>query len=155
MYQTDYDDFRKLLADLCTSVNRPFTDDLLRVFWEDLRAVPFGAVKARAAVLRVSGKTKFVSNDLRPSADDKPVAPIGAPSPLDLLSDFALKNYPLTPGQISGPWTWFGEEFDAPGIDGKMRYKHGVRITGVTIPADGDRTGYRITLADLQLRGAA
>lgn len=156
MYQNDFDDFRRLLADLCTSVNRPFTDDLLRVFWDDLKAVPFATVKVRAMVLRTTGKTKFASNDLRPTAnDEKPMAPIGGPTSTEQLTDYVLRNFSLTPNQLRLPWQFLGQEFDAPGLDGKAKYRNGVNITTVIVPPDGDNQGYRVTLDDLQFERAA
>lgn len=70
MYPIEFDDFKQTLHDLCVSVNRPLTDDLARVFWEDLRYVPLGDVRAQAKRLRTAGKTRFVAADLKP---DRPV----------------------------------------------------------------------------------
>jgi hypothetical protein len=77
------------------------------------------------------------------------------PTIQDRLCDFVLQHRSLTPNQIRLPWKYIGREFDAPGLDGKMRHNHGVEITGVIVPADGDHPGYRVMLADLQLEAAA
>lgn len=86
MYQTDFDDFKKTLSDLCTAVNRPFNDDLARVFWEDLKRVDLSAVKERSKYLRACGKTRFTSTDLRPEIE-RP-APEIRPSPTDGTDEF-------------------------------------------------------------------
>jgi hypothetical protein len=81
MYQTDYDDFKKTLGDLCVAVNRPFNDDMARVFWEDLRGVHLSAVKERAKFLRACGKTRFTSSDLRPEREQERPANNFTPPP--------------------------------------------------------------------------
>ena len=73
MYQTDYDEFKKTLSDLCVSVNRPFNDDLCRVFWDDLKSAHLSSVRERAKYLRACGKTRFTANDLRPEPEAAPV----------------------------------------------------------------------------------
>jgi hypothetical protein len=77
------------------------------------------------------------------------------PSVHEALSDYVLRNRTLTPNQLRMPWKYIGKTFDAVGIDGKMRPHHGVEITGVIIPADGDHPGYRVMVADLQIERAA
>lgn len=69
MFEAEYDDFVSELTDLCLSVNRPCGDDLVRVFWEDLKGVPLPTIKRRAAALRQAGKTRFTSYDLRPEPE--------------------------------------------------------------------------------------
>jgi hypothetical protein len=152
VFQSEFDEFKKSLSDLCTAVNRPFNDDLCRVFWEDLKSIPLGQVQFRAKLLRATGKTKFTSNDLRPPPEEKPVetGPSG-PSVMDQLNDFVIKNFPLTERQVGSPWQYLGEEFDAPGVDGKMRRNHGVNITGVVVPADGNAPSYRVMVQDMSL----
>lgn len=66
MYSAEYDAFKQTLTDLCVAVNRPVNDDLVRVFWEDLRPCSLREVQERSAQLRREGKTKFTSADLRP-----------------------------------------------------------------------------------------
>jgi hypothetical protein len=80
MYPAEYDDFKKTIADLCTAVNRPFNDDLARVFWEDLRHSHLSAIRERAKYLRACGKTRFTSNDLRPEPEKEP-PPAYKPAP--------------------------------------------------------------------------
>ena len=87
MLQTEFDQFKTVLSDLCVSVNRPFNDDLLRVFWEDLRSVPLHRVKDRAKCLREVGKTRFVASDLRPDPEPQRV-----PIPDVLRRDLALST---------------------------------------------------------------
>lgn len=69
MYSTDYDEFKKTLSDLCISVNRPFNDDLCRVFWEDLRGQHLSEVRERAKYVRACGKTRFTAHDLKPERE--------------------------------------------------------------------------------------
>jgi hypothetical protein len=83
-----------------------------------------------------------------------PVAAATGPSNVDLLTDFVLRNRTLSKNQLRMPWTFFGRQFDAPGLDEKMRHNHGVEITGVIIPADGDYPGYRVMLQDMQMAAA-
>ena len=155
MYQTDFDDFKKTLTDLCVSVNRPINDDLVRVFWDDLKNVPLAKIQFRAKLLRTTGKTKFTSNDLRPEPEElhRPVQ--DGPSVQDRLTAFVLKNYSLTFTQLRSPWTFIGKQFDAPDLNGKMRHNHGCEITGVVIPADGESPSYRIMVEDMQMGRAA
>ncbi len=68
MYQAEFEAFQRTLTDLCVAVNRPVNDDLVRVFWEDLRGCNFREVQECCARLRREGKTKFTSADLRPTA---------------------------------------------------------------------------------------
>lgn len=94
MYQADYDEFKKTLSDLCVAVNRPFNDDLARVFWEDLKGAHLSAVKERAKFLRACGKSRFTSQDLKPEPD-KP-APVICRSPAEGIDEFDSRgNYCL------------------------------------------------------------
>lgn len=83
----------------------------------------------------------------------KPVAPDKGPTVAERLKDYVLRNYDITPNQLRQPWEFIGREFDAPGPDGKMRYHHGVEITGVVVPADPEREriAVRVMVADMQL----
>lgn len=66
MYTAEFDAFKQTLSDLCTAVNRPFNDDLVRVFWDDLRPHQLYQIQERARNLRRDGNQKFKSADLRP-----------------------------------------------------------------------------------------
>lgn len=80
MYQTDFDEFKKTIGDLCVSVNRPFNDDLARVFWEDLKGQHLSEIRERAKYLRACGKSRFTANDLKP---ERPAAqPVNTFRPL-------------------------------------------------------------------------
>jgi hypothetical protein len=79
MYAVEFDDFKQTLSDLCVSVNRPFTDELTRVFWEDLRHVPLGDVRSQSHKLRTTGKTRFVAADLKP---ERPAPAVSTFEPL-------------------------------------------------------------------------
>lgn len=70
MYLSDEPEFAKLIKDLCTSTDRPFDKDLVRVFWTDLQDVPLAAIQRQAAALRTKGVKRFSSNDLRPPAQE-------------------------------------------------------------------------------------
>jgi hypothetical protein len=86
MYQTDYDEFKKTLSDLCVSVNRPFNDDLCRVFWDDLRGQHLSAIRERAKYVRACGKTRFTAHDLKP--EPEPPAPANTYTPPPNFDDF-------------------------------------------------------------------
>lgn len=77
------------------------------------------------------------------------------PSMHEELTDFVLRNRQLTDHQRRMPWKYLGRTFDAPGIDGKTRAHHGVEITGVIVPSDGEHPGYRVMIADMQVELAA
>lgn len=66
MYNAEFDTFKQTLTDLCIAVNRPYNDDLMRVFWEDLRPWQLPSIQERAKWLRAEGKKQFTSADLRP-----------------------------------------------------------------------------------------
>jgi hypothetical protein len=66
MYAAEFDAFKQTLTDLCVAVNRPVNDDLVRVFWDDLRPCSLPGIQEHAKKLRREGKTKFTSADLRP-----------------------------------------------------------------------------------------
>lgn len=68
MYTAEFDAFKQTLTDLCVAVNRPVNDDLVRVFWDDLRSCQLYQVQEHAGRLRREGKTRFTSADLRPTA---------------------------------------------------------------------------------------
>jgi hypothetical protein len=65
MYTAEFDAFKQTLTDLCVSVNRPVNDDLVRVFWDDLRPCSLHQIQEHAKRLRVEGKTRFTAADLR------------------------------------------------------------------------------------------
>jgi hypothetical protein len=44
---TDTEGFRKVLARLCATMDRPFTEELVDAWWKSLRHVPFEIVKAK------------------------------------------------------------------------------------------------------------
>jgi hypothetical protein len=77
MYTAEFDTFKQTLTDLCVAVNRPYNDDLVRVFWEDLRPCPLPQIQEHAKRLRAEGKTKFTSADLRPAT-----RPMGTAEPM-------------------------------------------------------------------------
>lgn len=80
----------------------------------------------------------------------KPAASSG-PSATDRLTNYVIRNKPLTEAQLRMPWKYLAELFDAPDATGKMVANFGLRITGVVVPADGDKPGYRVMLADTAL----
>lgn len=160
MYQSEFDQFKTVLSDLCTAVNRPFTDDLLRVFWEDLRDVPLGQAKFQAKLLRTTGKTKFVSNDLRAPAQASTQTATVGPSVQDQLSEFVCKYYAhrLTPNQLRSPWTFLYRGLPGKGGDPKdfhSKSSPDFAVTGVVIPADGDAPSIRVMAAEMQMGHAA
>lgn len=109
MYSAEYDSFKQALSDTCVAVNRPFNDDLVRVFWEDLRDFRLGEIQTQAAKVRADGKTKFTSADLRPPMQPKHFAGTFEPlaSNLDHFERFGniqflkfLRLYDTTPAQL-------------------------------------------------------
>src|SRR5690606_1043645 len=140
--------------DLCVAVNRPFNDDLVRVFWEDLKRFPLGAIKQRARYLRASGKRQFTSSDLRPEeAEDAPARDGSSEHPNQDLVDYVLRTYPLTPAQLRMPWTHIGRNSDGPGVDGKIRRDHAVDFIGVVVPdcPETGKRGYRVLRQEMHL----
>lgn len=107
MYTAEFEAFKQTLTDLCVSVNRPVNDDLVRVFWDDLRPCQLYQVQERARTLRREGKTKFTSADLR--AEAKPANTYEPPSKdYDHFHCFGqrqfmkfLRLYDTTPDQLS------------------------------------------------------
>lgn len=71
MYANEKPEFAKMLKDLCMSVDRPFDEDMLRVFWDDLENVPYPQIERQAKLIRASGKKRFMSNDLRPPPEER------------------------------------------------------------------------------------
>lgn len=73
-------------------------------------------------------------------------APLQGPSLQEQLTDYVLKNYTLTTEQLRLPWRWLhtGNRFNGEGFT----------ITGVDIPADGDVTGYRVMVSQMQMAAA-
>lgn len=68
------------------------------------------------------------------------------------IAAYVLSKYGsrLTPTQIRRPWTYIGRSFDAPTASGKMVAGHGIEISGVIVPADGDAPGYRVMIDDVE-----
>lgn len=106
MYNAEYDTFKQTLTDLCIAVNRPYNDDLVRVFWEDLRWCELPQIQEHASRLRKEGKKQFMSADLRP-----PVRSAGTFEPrradIDHFDAFGniqffkfLRLYDTTPAQL-------------------------------------------------------
>jgi hypothetical protein len=83
----------------------------------------------------------------------RPQALSNGPGRVEQLHDFAVKRYgaQLTRWQLCAPWTYLTKFFDAPDSSGKIRSKHGVEITGLVIPADGDSPGIRVMVEDMAL----
>lgn len=143
MFPNEYDEFKRLLSDLCTSTNRPFTNDLVRVYWEDLKHVPLAEVQRAAAKLRTKGTAKFTSNDLRPPPEERaPVVGVDNETMMTRLVDYSRARYgtQMTPWQHCRPGTFtYSGDRAAP------------RITGYRVAADGDSPGFYISVTDLDL----
>lgn len=91
MYTAEFDAFKQTLTDLCIAVNRPVNDDLIRVFWTDLRGCTHREVQERSMQLRREGKTKFTSADLRPQM--RPANTFEPPAnPVDHFAAFGNKQ---------------------------------------------------------------
>jgi len=82
----------------------------------------------------------------------KPAAPSVGPSVQEQLISFVLANRSLTPEQLSRPWDYIVERFDAqPSWAKEMVHNWGMRVTGVVIPADGENPGYRVMTMDMDV----
>lgn len=137
MYQSDEAEFRLLYRDLCLSTGRKFSEEELRVYMLDLRDVPLREVQRMATKLRIAGKDKFKSADLRPPPDD---GQSNTPAHdnhhlLNLLQEYVNRHLwlRLTPWQRVKPAT-FVFASDRP-----------VRLM---IEPDGDAPGHTITVED-------
>lgn len=151
MYQTDFDVFRGLMADVCIAHDKPVMDDRIRVYWEALK--PYPLAKVRFALRSAIGRKKFPTpKDLMPDEAPEADGKITSRNIPEELNDFVMKNYKLTPTQIRSPWTYVGRCFDAMSLDKDkgMIPNHGVEFTGVIIPADGDAPSFRVTCADMR-----
>lgn len=62
------------------------------------------------------------------------------PSVAEQLAAFVARAYPLTPAQLARPWT-----FQYQIVGGRPV------VTGVVIDADGEKTGYRVSIEDMQM----
>lgn len=74
-HQRDFDNFRKLIGRLCSTMDKFMTDELVESWWKALRTVSFPEVERRvdAFIARASDGTKFPRPGMfRP--DDAPVA---------------------------------------------------------------------------------
>jgi hypothetical protein len=73
-HQRDFDNFRKLMARLCTTMDKFPTDELVESWWKSLRTVNYGEVERRidAFIAKAGEGTKFPRpGQMRP--DDAPV----------------------------------------------------------------------------------
>ena len=144
MYDIDREPFANLMKELCVSVNRPFTADLLKVFWDDLNAIPFQMIERQAKTIRASGKKAFTSHDLRPPPEERHT--IGGPDNNALLAqlcnamnriyDRLTLNQRAVANYHEFIWT---------------RDRIAPRPVALVIKADGDAPGHRITLTDCAL----
>lgn len=94
MYLNEQPEFARLLNDLCIAVDRPFDKDLLRVFWEDLKDIPFAKVQAQVVIVRRKGDKRFKSSDLRPPAetDVTPLCGYDNHVIVDKINTYALRH---------------------------------------------------------------
>lgn len=147
MYPTEYDEFVKLLTDLCISTNRPCTNDLVRVFWEDLQHVPFKVVQRQAALLRTKGQMKFSSNDLRPPPEERSVVGAAFDNNVTMtrLTDYVNRHYwhRLSHMQRLCMHTFI---FSGP--------REAPRCTGLRFEQDGDYPQILVRVEDLALDSA-
>lgn len=150
MFQSEFDQFKALMSDLCTAFNRPYTDDVVRVFWEALKGYPLAQMRVRMKVAAGTLKKFPTPLDLTPEPEPPRHDP-GEQSIFDQLADFALRTKPLTPRQWRG-WTFiYRGNSGGPGIKPSADFA----VTGLIIPPDGDAPGYRIMVEDMQLEYAA
>lgn len=128
MYAAEFDAFKQTLTDTCVAVNRPVNDDLVRVFWEDLREYRLADVQAEAKRIRAEGKTKFTSADFRPARRNAPTfeAP---PVEMDRFDRVAnrqlfkfLRLYDTTPEQLPALLRRKREIVEAARVDPEMQW---------------------------------
>ena len=72
--------FDAIMRDLALAFDRPHDVERVRVFWEALKHVSLGEVKARATSYRKNGKKFPAPRDLMP---EKVAAPAGAPTSIE------------------------------------------------------------------------
>lgn len=150
MFQSEFDQFKALMSDLCTAFNRPYTDDVVRVFWDALKPYPFAQMRVRMKVAAGTLKKFPTPQDLTPAPEMKR-QDTAEKSTMDLLSEYALRSKPLTRNQLRG-WTFiYRGQSGFPGVPPSADYA----VTGLIIPADGDYPGYRIMVRDMELEVAA
>lgn len=164
MQTNEYDQFVTLVRDLCTAFNRPFTDDVVRVFWESLRDQSLRTVRNRAELHRRVAKKFPMPFDLRPAVDVEVVDDHAkrGPTTQERLCEFAARKFHdrsgfrkdlITPLQYSMPWTYLYKNVQWYDKVRKRDRNEPAECVGVVIPAaaDGSRPGYRIMAEDLQL----
>lgn len=128
MYTAEFDAFQQTLRDLCVAVNRPVNDELVRVFWEDLRPYSLLEIQQRAGRLRVEGNQRFKSADLRPELKSQ-----GTYEPpredLDHFARFAniaffkfLLDHDTTPAQLPKLIARKNDIVDAARVDPEMQH---------------------------------
>jgi len=127
MYTAEFDAFQQTLRDLCVAVNRPVNDELVRVFWEDLRPFSLMQIQERCRNLRRDGTTKFTSAHLRPESKST-----GTYEPtrvdLDHFARFGNKQFfkfllthDTTPAQLPALLERKREIIDAARVDPEMQ----------------------------------
>lgn len=111
------------------------------------------AILADVRAQHVTFPPRFPEFDAIVSRHAKAQQQRSGPSPAERLGDYVLRRYGslLTPTQLRRPWTYIGRSFDAPTASGKMVSGHGIEITGVIVPADGDAPGYRVMIEDMDV----
>ena len=146
---------RAVMDDLCLAYNRPVSDRLVTVFFDSLKNVPFGVVRARAELHRRISKKFPTPHDLRP--DERPVKdlPPGGPSIQEQLCEFCAKHLVkrvaagrMPHWQYSQPWTYLYRRVQWVDSQKNQRDEH-AECTSVVIPAYQGHPGYRVTVEDM------
>lgn len=167
MRTDDYEAFTELMQDLCAAYDKPFSDRLVRVFWEDLRAVDLKTARNLATLWRKMPNSKFPKPaDLRPKISEESRRAPTEKTIQEQLCEFAARKFHdakglrldlITHQQYGAPWTYLYKRhqwFDEKRKENRDEY---AICVGVKIPAarDGSRPGYTIMVEDMQLASAA
>lgn len=166
MRAEDFGVFSEIIEDLGAAFNKPVSERVMRVFFEDLKPYHLGTVRNRAMLWRKTGKKFPTPNDLRPQEqvqDDlvRPKSGKVEPTIQERLCAFAAFHYAphkgrTTPWQFGQPWKYLYKRHQWTDKHDKSRDEPAICV-GVVIPAapDGSRPSYRIMVEDMDAQVAA
>lgn len=144
MQASDREEFKTELGKLCAGFNVPLTKIREEGYWTGFTRMSIGQFR-RAVEYALS--EHYLDEDLPTvgkiwkihRGDSHPSSAAGGhtQNPAERLCDHVMRTFGarLTPKQIRTPWTYIG----SPGGE----------ITGVVIPEDGEKPGYRVMLGEI------
>jgi len=113
------------------------------------------SIESREAMVRVLNDVRskhptfpprFPEFELIVRRSKQPAAENTGPSMQERLSDFVLRHRSLSRGQLRGHTFLYR---------GNARSGDALQVTGIIVPADGDRPGYRVMVEDMQAESAS